>query len=255
MSNYSKTGEYFVEMRESSGAMPDMHYHDTYEIYYLDVGTREYFIGDKFFNVSAGDFVLIPPQKLHRTGGQYGLRTLVGFDYAFLAKTYRSEALKELLSCFSHLHISPPKELGAELRKVLKELKDCDSETTFALYLGVLLEKLSKCNPDTNYDEQISKIIKYINDNFAEIDNIEQIASQFFISKFHLCRLFKDTMKMTVIDYLNIIKIKNACMLLESTDKSIQEISQKCGFNSVAYFSNVFKKIMKTPPTKYKKKK
>lgn len=255
MPNYAKTGEYFIETRESGGAMAYMHYHDTYEIYYLDVGTRKYFIEDKFFSVSAGDFVLIPPSKLHRTGGQYGLRTLIGFDYAFLAKTYRSDALAELLSCFSYLHISPPKELQSELRNILKDIKACDSETTFALYLGVLLEKLSKCKPDTNYDEQISKIIKYINDNFAEIDNIEQIASQFFISKFHLCRLFKDIMKMTVIDYLNIIKIKNACTLLESTNKSIQEISQQCGFNSTAYFSNVFKKIMKESPTKYKKKK
>ena len=118
MQNFSKTGEYFIETQESSVAMANMHYHDTYEIYYLAVGTREYFIGDKFFSVSAGDFVLIPPQKLHRTGGQYGLRTLIGFDYDFLAKTYSGDALRELLSCFSYLHISPPQELQAELFRV-----------------------------------------------------------------------------------------------------------------------------------------
>ena len=254
MKNYTKTSEYFIETRESSGAMSYMHYHNTYELYYLDVGTRNYFIEDKFFSVAAGDFVLIPPSKIHRTGGLYGLRTLIGFDYEFLAKTYRSDALEELLKCFSAMHISPPQEMQAEFKSILRELKTCDSETTFALYLGVLLEKLSKCKPDTNYDKKISEIVKYINDNFAEISSIEQIATHFFISKYHLCRVFKDTMKMTVIDYLNIIKIKNACSLLDSTDKSILEISEQCGFNDAAYFSNVFKKIMKKSPSKYRSK-
>ena len=232
--------------------MSYMHYHDTYELYFLEVGTRNYFIEDKFFSVSAGDFVLIPPSKIHRTGGSYGLRTLIGFNYDFLAKTYRKEALDSLLSCFGYLHISPPKEMQSELRALLKEISICESETTFALYLGVLLEKLSKCNPDTNYNEQISHFIKYINDNFSQIASIEQIAEHFYISKYHLCRVFKDNMKMTIIDYLNIIKVKNACTMLESTNKGIQEISQHCGFNSTAYFSNVFKKIMKMSPTKYK---
>lgn len=255
MPTFAKTGEYFIETRESGGAMSYMHYHDTYELYYLDIGTRNYFIEDKIFSVSAGDFVLIPPSKLHRTGGSYGLRTLIGFDYAFLAKTYRGEALEQLLSGFNHLHISPPKELHSELRSILKELKSCEGETTFALYLGVLLEKLSRCTPDTNYDEQMGRILKYINTNFADINNIEQIAEQFYISKYHLCRIFKESMKMTVIDYLNIIKVKSACSLLESSDKSVLEISQLCGFNSTAYFSNVFKKIMKTSPSRYKKEK
>ena len=104
---------------------------------------------------------------------------------------------------------------------------------------------------------------KWINENktddfkltYAEIENIEQIAAQLHISKHYLCRLFKNSMGITLIDYLNTIKIKNACTYLETSDKDIMEISQLCGYNSSAYFSNVFKKMMKESPSEYRKRK
>ena len=42
-----------------------------------------YFVEDKYFSVSSGSFVLIPPSTIHRTGGKYGLRTLIGFKESF----------------------------------------------------------------------------------------------------------------------------------------------------------------------------
>ena len=42
---------------------------------------------------------------------------------------------------------------------------------------------------------------------------------------------------------------------LETTNKDMLEISQICGFNSSAYFSNVFKNIMKDSPSEYRQKK
>ena len=46
----------------------------------------------------------------------------------------------------------------------------------------------------------------------------------------------------------------NDCKFLEITNKDMLEISQICGFNSSAYFSNVFKKIMKDSPSEYRQK-
>ena len=94
--------------------------------------------------------------------------------------------------------------------------------------------------------------MKYINKHFPEIHSIEQIATQFHVSKHHLCRVFKQAMGITLIEYLNNITVKNACNFLESSDKDMLEISQLCGFNSSAYFSNVFKKTTGCSPLKYR---
>ena len=150
--------------------------------------------------------------------------------------------------------ISPPEEMQGELKALLQSLSKCTNPVDFASELGVLLRKLAKCTPDNHYDKRISTIIKYINQNFSDIHSIEEVADRLHISKYYLCRLFKDATGITLIDYLNSIKVKNACKFLETTDKDILEISQLCGFNSSAYFSNVFKKVMSDSPSKYRQK-
>ena len=49
------------------------------------------------------------------------------------------------------------------------------------------------------------------------------------------------------------MKIKNARQLLEFSDREVGDIAEACGFNSVAYFSNVFKKITGISPSEYRK--
>lgn len=250
---YEETPDHFVSTVAGYPAMPAMHYHSSYELYYLEAGSREYFVEDKFFSVSAGDFILIAPNQFHRTGGAYSLRTIVGFTYDFLTETYTPSAAKNLLRCFDKILISPPESMQSELKGLLKSLSECTNKTDFAMELGILLRKLAKCTPDTSYDERISSIINYINKHFSEIHYIEQIAEQMHVSKHHLCRVFKNSMGITLIDYLNNIKIKNACNFLESSDKDMLEISQLCGFHSSAYFSNVFKSITGCSPLKYRR--
>ena len=254
MIQFTKMKEYFEEVKTGVPAMPYTHYHSSYELYYLEAGKRDYLVEDKFFTISAGDFVLIKPNILHRTNGGYSLRTLVGFSPAFLQKTYTPSAAKHIVKCFDNVLISPPEEMQGELKGLLHSLSKDSNPIDFASDLGVLLRKLSKCSSDNHYDKRMSTIIKFINQNYPEIRSIEEVADRLHISKYYLCRLFKDATGTTLIDYINTIKVKNACKFLETTNKDMLEISQICGFNSSAYFSNVFKKIMKDSPSEYRQK-
>ena len=251
---YTKTPEFFSEVKSGVPAMPYTHYHSSYELYYLEAGKRDYLVEDKYFTISAGDFVLIKPNVLHRTNGGYSLRTLVGFSPAFLHKVYTPAATKHLLKCFDNVLISPSESMQKELKDLIDSLTKTSNPIDFASDLGILLRKLSNCATDRNYDNRISTIIKYINQNFSTIHSIEDIASHLHISKYYLCRLFREATGNTLIDYLNAIKVKNACKFLQTTDKDILEISQLCGFNSSAYFSNIFKKVMGDSPSKYRQK-
>ena len=255
MITFQQTPQRFIRTAAGMPVMPTMHYHNSYELYYLEAGNREYFVDDQFFSVTSGDFVLISPSKLHRTGEGYALRTIIGFTEEFLLKTYTPEAARHLLKCFDKVVISPSEEQHAELKNLIKSMHQGMGSTDFALSIGAILQKLSLCTQEDPYDKRINHILKFIHQHFAEIENIEQIAAQLHISKHYLCRLFKNSMGITLIDYLNTIKVKNACTYLETSDKDIMEISQLCGYNSSAYFSNVFKKMMKESPSEYRKRK
>lgn len=251
---HEETESHFMSIKAWSQQMPSMHYHDSYELYYLDSGTREYFVEDNFFSVTAGNFVLIPPSTFHRTGGDYARRILIGFTHDFLSSTYSPETVTELLQCFDKTLISPSDEVLTRCKSILNSLKDCKTDRDFALYLGILLAELSKCqNEPPHHDNQMSNLIEYINTHFGDIHSIEQIANHFFISKYYLCRIFKNTMGLTIIDYLNKIRIKKACEYLTNTNQSVQEIALLCGFNSSTYFSSVFKNSMHLSPKEYRK--
>ena len=254
MGFYAKTSDHGIHTSSSNSKMPAMHYHDSYELYYLAMGSREYFIEDKLFSVSAGDFVLIQPGKLHRTGGEYGTRTLSNFTDAFLAQYFSPELCRELLGCFSYMKLVPENDRGDRCRLLLKNLSLCEDDSTFALLLGMLLKELGKSPAPELQNDFAGSIVRYINRNYSKIENLETIANAFFISKYHLCRVFKEAMKLTVIDYLTQIRIKNARQLLEFTNNDIGQIAQSCGFHSATYFCNLYRKITGESPSAFRKR-
>lgn len=242
-----------ISTDSSACSMPSMHYHDSYELYYLDAGSREYFIEDKLFSVSAGNFVLIPPGKLHRTGGEYGVRTLINFKREILETVYTKPMVDRMLTCFDRWWLNPNREQQAVCVAYMKKMQSEKDTMERGLTLGLLLMELGRCNSREFVNDNVNAIVAYINANYHRLHSIEEIAEAFFISKYHLCRVFKNAMKITVIEYLNQVKIKQACHLLISTKKDMTEIANLCGFRSAAYFSKVFRKLMNQRPMEYRK--
>lgn len=252
MPNFLATPDLQVEIAEGSRKMPFMHYHEGYELYYLEEGTREYFIEDKLFSVFAGDFVMIPPRMLHRTGGAYGRRLLIYFTEEVLCKVYTAEVASELLQCFSLLKLTPNQEQRQTCKFLLDRITAAEDKHSVVIALGMLLKELSRCEQGRIEDDQISRMLAFINQNYGSITHISQIADQFYISHYHLCRIFKQAMQVTIVEYLNQIRIKNACRLLETTERDVGDIAESCGYRSSSYFCSVFKKATGVSPSGYR---
>lgn len=114
---------------------------------------------------------------------------------------------------------------------------------------------------NTTYDDCTNKsrhklftIREYLDNNFTEHINLDNLADNFFISKYYLTREFKKTFGTTVIQYILNKRIEYAKELLTYTNKSIEEISDACGFNDQSYFSRQFKKTENMTCLAYRKK-
>ena len=101
--------------------------------------------------------------------------------------------------------------------------------------------------------DTISPLISYVHENFLTLNNIDEIATTFYITPSHLCRTFKKLTGYTIIQYINILKRQKACDLLHNTKKSITEIALDCSFNSTMYFCKTFKSFLNITPTEYRK--
>ena len=259
--------DFLIEKDIFKAPMRNMHHHNAFELYYIIKGEREYFIEDEFFKLSEGDLVIIPQHLLHRTEGKGASRFLVYFSLDYLKK-YFTDNMIECLSIHRPIVFHPEDNLKeqfnlmlntllVEYNKVIKENRDPLAEPLLAGFLYQILFTITSGHnayvPHEYSDGRIGSIIKYINENYSQITDLEEIASHFYISKYHLCRIFNQNLGIPLITYLNTIKIRKACEMIRTNKSSLTEIAMKCGFNSSSYFCKVFKSEKGVSPTEYKR--
>ena len=122
------------------------------------------------------------------------------------------------------------------------------------LQLVVLLSKNINVNSQDRFGA-MQTAVEYINDHITEDITVESVCSNIYMSKYHFCRLFKEKIGLTVMEYVLKTRVMMAKDLLWCSDKSVTEISADCGFRSISYFSRAFKNETGMTPMQYKKQK
>jgi len=98
----------------------------------------------------------------------------------------------------------------------------------------------------------IEAVIEYIEEHLDGKLELETVANAVHYSKFHLHRLFTDTVGMTIHDYVGRRQLTEAAKLLVFSDKPIIEIAFICGYESQQAFTTAFKSMYKMPPAEYR---
>ncbi|WP_209121786.1 helix-turn-helix domain-containing protein [Alkalihalobacillus sp. BA299] len=105
------------------------------------------------------------------------------------------------------------------------------------------------------YSEQIVKALQIIQQEYSEKLTLNYLASKIHINSAYLSRKFHEEVGMGFSEYLNDFRLKEAQkMLMEFPDLSISAISERCGFNSQHYFSQMFRKMTGQSPRDYRLK-
>ena len=100
----------------------------------------------------------------------------------------------------------------------------------------------------------IEAVIDYIESHLDGKLELETVAEAVHYSKYHLHRLFTETVGMTIHDYVQRRQLTEAAKLLVFSEKPIIEIAFLCGYESQQSFSSAFKAMYKLPPAEYREK-
>lgn len=101
--------------------------------------------------------------------------------------------------------------------------------------------------------EVLPQIINYLGTHYTEDITIEQLTHNFGINRTKLCEEFKNYTGFTIKQYLLTLRINYAKLLLQSTQDSIDIISEKAGFHDTAHFIHLFKKNIGVTPLQFRK--
>lgn len=94
--------------------------------------------------------------------------------------------------------------------------------------------------------------IHYMKENIEKHLTLQDIATQIGYSSSHFSMLFKKKTGHSPLTYFNLLKMQQACLLLDTTDMKINQICYKIGIEDPYYFSRLFCKIMGMSPRKYR---
>jgi AraC-like DNA-binding protein len=158
------------------------------------------------------------------------------------------------------IKLGTPNRFEEILRRIIDINRKPDAYTeifTSQLITELLTLTMTFKRSDIDYtiraSKSLSEVKEYLDNNFTEEIYLENLCDTFCMSKFYLTKEFKKAYGVTISKYIISCRINYAKRLLRFTDKSIDEISEVCGFYDTSYFNKQFKASEDITPFKYRK--
>jgi two-component system response regulator YesN len=154
-----------------------------------------------------------------------------------------------------------PYELNIELEEDFLEreyeiILNCKTIHEMNEYISKLSLKIieaykKECEKDQG-NMIANEVKEYILKNYNSIISLDLLADRFFVSKYHLSRIFKQKVGKNFNEFLNHVRIEKAKELLKDTNLNIIEIARGIGYDTPNSFSRMFKNKSGLSPTGFR---
>lgn len=172
--------------------------------------------------------------------------------YVILGQLKDKIQFEEIESCISDLPIEKDSLREAYNSLLCVDETKIESAAEIATVIAKYLIYENMLRPFKH--NTIKSITNFIDEHIEEPLRIKYISQKLHISQSNLYKIFHKYFNCTVSEYINAKRIEKAELLLIETSLTIEDISQKTGFSSASYFSNVFKNTHGMSPLKYRQK-
>lgn len=238
--------------------MAQSHFHEYFELYYLESGERFHMIGNEIYHMNSGEFVLIPPYIMHHSYGENDMpfkRLIVYFTKEMIMQS----DILELLSQEARVYQKDEhREIHSLMCKILKEAETDDihskyMKTLLLNQISILLARYSSETAKPEQQNRITQIIQFLQENYTEDISLDDLSSHFYLSSYYLCHEFKKYTYTTIVQYINNLRVLHAQRLFQETSQSVTEISKIVGFSNVTHFNRIYKSVTGMSPSQTKK--
>lgn len=259
-SSLQKNKDYYIEERFiNKGEYFSPHWHDYFELEVVLGGTGEHIYNNTNYTLGRGSIYLMSYYDFHELSAKENMQMLkLQFNENVLPKQLNDFLfLSHNRFCCSVdeneiLHI-------IKLFDILKREESRGGLFSEMLIKNLIAEIIITVIRNSTQDENtviptlLQKAVAYIHNNFREPMTLSHLAKHCNVTPNYLGVQFSKKMGISFSEYLNTVRLRYACNLLDGTDLTVKEIAFACGYNSVEYFGYMFKKALGTSPLDYKK--
>ena len=272
MAEYEKRGYLLENFRlfhlySSGGTNVEYHYHEFCKLLLLISGRGGYVVDGQRYILQPGDAVLIGSRSAHRPELEEDCtyeRIIIYISPDFLQASSTSDCdLNELFTTrrtpVLRLKETERKKvfaLAAALEKELsgegfgREILCTGALLRLLVEIGRAQRQAGSLNPGPVIpeDPRVVEWMQYLDRHFSEDLNMDELAERYFISKFHMMRLFRAETGFTIHTYLQQRRLLGARQMIER-GMLATEACYRCGFRSYSSFTRAYSKHFGTTPT------
>ena len=265
--------QYVTYHSDAKEVSSKIHVHTTaHEIWHIQKGEGVFLIDNVPYQIQKDMMVLVSSMSLHCIQLQDHCTPIISktsFDADYFNNLVEQLQLSHSDFPFLQSHKSTILLLNDSVSKqidsIFQEISDAfHSESLwktgliFADLIKIVVYCIRSSTMSTSMSPQnthISRILDAINFDISDQRlSLDLISKNLFLSKYYICRLFKDKLNTTVMEYITLQRISLAKIQLIQTNKKISEISESCGFSSVSFFSRKFQEKEGMSALQYRKK-
>lgn len=251
------------------------HWHESIEISYVLSGKIEnIYIDGKEYESKQGDIVLINSNAIHSFSvhkGKNRKAITILIPNEFIKAIYPESEQVEFECISIGEQVVQRKIQFDELRENLNSLVKAYLSkandplayirvTSLSYELIYILLKNFKINKNSNsrirarkHIERLTLITNYIKENYNQNLSLDLLSTKFNLSSEYLSRFFIKHTGMTVLNYINAIRLEKSYPDLMNTDYPIIQIALHHGFPNEKSYNRVFKAVYNVTPSQYRK--
>jgi len=249
--------------RGFSGVRPGAHSHDFLVLDYFERDGGSLRLGDRQWQIEAGDVYLIAPGEVADASG---LEEAEGWGVFFPPEVLGSQAPGAFLSWRAHpllfpfvrgaaggaQHLKvPPTERSSWSEQLsaldleLRERRDGYREAVLS-HLTLLLVGVSRLAADVVGDLRLkdepllAEVFSFIEDRYSERISLKDVARAVSLSRGHLTTVVRRKTGRTVVEWIAERRMAEARRLLVQTDLSVEEVGRRVGYVDAGYFVRSF---------------
>lgn len=258
---YEKKGNSVVVSRRGKlECGPHLHHH--IELVYMIDGCTTATADTSEVTLTNGDIFISFPNQIHSYYDEYVGKSIIAIFPPDLYPEYRS-----IFS--SSIPISPIIKNSPQNEKILNlleqiidqnnnkpsQFRDAIVKGYFLILLGEIFQMLKFESIKTVDINTLKSILIYCMQNYTKDIKLSDLENDLHISRYYISHMFSSKLKMGFNEYINSLRVSDACTNLSHLDKSISEIAYGAGFNSLRSFNRAFQISTGLTPSQYRKNK
>ncbi|MBO5746983.1 MAG: AraC family transcriptional regulator [Clostridia bacterium] len=249
------------EARGGHQLAPTPHLHSHIEIVLTETGTTVAFADSAEAKVEAGDLFIAFPNQIH-----YYIDKQRPVEHKILivspdmcpefSRIFKTMVPKIplLKNAISNPRIAAAFENMVQCKKEEGEYSETEARGCMLILMSEIFRNVELQEKEPYDNDLVKDIITYCYENYNGDISLQDIADELHVSRCYISRLFSRRLHIGFNDYINSLRVRNACEMLKTTDMSVTEVAYAVGYNSVRTFDRSFLNVRGMTPKEYRQK-